>query len=232
MAAVSTSRSLTTLNPTSTEHDYRFPRRPEAAADSGSGAMKFDQSKDSAAAASNNTTTAAASSMAKKTTIDSSSGMRNSLKELRFDLSRTIDDAQGKLSKTQAFSGFRDGIAGMSDSPDDLAKDDPLATQIWRYFAKTKQSLPNQERMENLTWRMMHVNLRKQVQKAEESDKYAYFVHPPNSTAHDASFPSGRGKNNVRYANLFGSRLHKNKDLAALHRMLQAALPSCENRPN
>lgn len=177
MAAISTSSPLTSLNPTSAEHDYRFPRRPEA--DSGTGAMKFDQSEDAAAPSSSNTAATSTNSPS-MTRVDGSSssinekaGMRNSLKELRFDLSRTIEDAQGKLSKTQAFSGFCDGIAGMSDSPDDMAKDDPLATQIWRYFAKTKQSLPNQERMENLTWRMMHVNLQKQHQKAGESDRYA-----------------------------------------------------------
>lgn len=184
MAAISTSSPLTTLNPTSTEHDYRFPRRPEA--DCGTGAMNCDQSEDAAAISSSNAapTAAAPSTSPSMTRVDGTAstnanssnaklGMRNSLKELRFDLSRTIDDAQGKLSNTQAFSGFRDGIAGMSDSPDDLAKDDPLATQIWRYFAKTKQNLPNQERMENLTWRMMHVNLRNQQQKTAEFDRYA-----------------------------------------------------------
>lgn len=148
--------------------------------------MNCDQSEDAAAISSSNAapTAAAPSTSPSMTRVDGTAstnanssnaklGMRNSLKELRFDLSRTIDDAQGKLSNTQAFSGFRDGIAGMSDSPDDLAKDDPLATQIWRYFAKTKQNLPNQERMENLTWRMMHVNLRNQQQKTAESDRYA-----------------------------------------------------------
>lgn len=125
--------------------------------------MKSDQSEDSAVSTSStNPTTASPSSIVKGATP---AAMRNSLKELRFDLTRTIDDAHGKLAKTHALSAFDDGIAGMSSSPGDMAKEDPLATQIWRYFAKTKQNLPNQERMENLTWRMMHVNLRKQHQQ-------------------------------------------------------------------
>ncbi|KAK9485726.1 hypothetical protein V1527DRAFT_496498 [Lipomyces starkeyi] len=44
---------------------------------------------------------------------------------------------------------------------EELCKDDPLATKIWRLYSKAKSSLPNQERMENLTWRMMAMSLRK-----------------------------------------------------------------------
>ncbi|KAI4113975.1 MAG: hypothetical protein LQ345_005155 [Seirophora villosa] len=51
--------------------------------------------------------------------------------------------------------------------PEEMQKKDPLATQIWKLYSRTKTQLPNQERMENLTWRMMAMNLRrKQAERA------------------------------------------------------------------
>lgn len=44
---------------------------------------------------------------------------------------------------------------------DELAKKDPLATQVWKAYARAKNTLPNGPRMENLTWRMMHMTLKK-----------------------------------------------------------------------
>lgn len=48
-----------------------------------------------------------------------------------------------------------------------LAKQDPLATQVWRMYARDKASLPHAQRMENLTWRMMALALKKKKQKEE-----------------------------------------------------------------
>lgn len=48
------------------------------------------------------------------------------------------------------------------DSPEDLAAKDPLATHLWRLYAKAKAGLPNGARMENITWRMMSLKLNKQ----------------------------------------------------------------------
>lgn len=178
MAAISTSSPLstTTTNPTTTtEHDYRFPRRP---ADRGTGELKSEQSEGTAATKTAGTATTSPintnRSALKYTTTTSNrpkgaAAMRSSLKELRFDLQDTVGSARGKLSQPGAFASFDDGIAGMAASPEDLGSEDPLATQVWRFFTKTKQSLPNQERMENLTWRMMHTSLRKQRQADAES---------------------------------------------------------------
>ena len=47
------------------------------------------------------------------------------------------------------------------EGPEDLQKMDPLGTQIWKLYSRTKSRLPNQERMENLTWRMIAMNLRR-----------------------------------------------------------------------
>ncbi|KDQ21539.1 hypothetical protein BOTBODRAFT_206053 [Botryobasidium botryosum FD-172 SS1] len=51
--------------------------------------------------------------------------------------------------------------------PEQMAKEDPLATKVWKMFSRTKASLPHAQRMENLTWRMMALALRKK----REEDK-------------------------------------------------------------
>ena len=43
-----------------------------------------------------------------------------------------------------------------------MQKRDPLGIQIWRLYSRTKNQLPNQERRDNLSWRMMSMNLKKQ----------------------------------------------------------------------
>ena len=50
----------------------------------------------------------------------------------------------------------------LDDDPANLAKNDPLATQVWRMYAKQRDQLPNAARMENLTWRLMSLTLRRQ----------------------------------------------------------------------
>jgi GATA-binding protein, other eukaryote len=69
---------------------------------------------------------------------------------------------------TSAFTSPR--ISGSPDlkcspdpdtSPEQLAKEDPLATQVWKMYARTKVTLPHAQRMENLTWRMMALALKK-----------------------------------------------------------------------
>ena len=53
-------------------------------------------------------------------------------------------------------------------SPEHMARKDPLATQIWKAYANARgrDTLPNGQRMENLTWRLMHLTLKKQEEIA------------------------------------------------------------------
>ncbi|KAK2463292.1 hypothetical protein APHAL10511_004947 [Amanita phalloides] len=51
--------------------------------------------------------------------------------------------------------------ADLDADPNKLAKEDPLATQVWRMYARTKAGLPHAQRMENITWRMMALTLKK-----------------------------------------------------------------------
>ncbi|KAF2423280.1 hypothetical protein EJ08DRAFT_664444 [Tothia fuscella] len=54
-----------------------------------------------------------------------------------------------------------DTASGVLESPEEMQQKDPLATQVWKLYSKAKGQLPNAERMENLTWRMMSMNLRR-----------------------------------------------------------------------
>lgn len=65
------------------------------------------------------------------------------------------------LLQDPIFPEWKTGAPRGGDNPDDLQKQDPLAAQIWRLYTRTKSQLPNQERMENLTWRMMAMSLKR-----------------------------------------------------------------------
>jgi GATA-binding protein len=127
------------MNPTTTEHDFRFPRRP------------LEDDKDGPAP-----------HLAGK-----SADLRANLQHLTLDLASTYTTAQDELLRSSVFPPFQDSAGSLSQSPEELQRLDPLATQVWRFFTKTKQLLPAQERMENLTWRMMHMNLRRRRQQEE-----------------------------------------------------------------
>lgn len=58
-------------------------------------------------------------------------------------------------------------LAAASADPEALAKEDPLATQVWRMYARNKATLPHAQRMENLTWRMMALALKKKKEDEE-----------------------------------------------------------------
>lgn len=51
------------------------------------------------------------------------------------------------------------------DSPEQMQKKDPLGIQIWKLYSKQKNALPNGQRMDNLSWRMMSMNLKRQKEE-------------------------------------------------------------------
>lgn len=83
----------------------------------------------------------------------------------KLDLSTEEAVARNGLLRESVFPDWEDDAAktGM-ESPGEMQKKDPLATQIWKLYSKTKTRLPNQERMENLTWRMMALSLKRREQ--------------------------------------------------------------------
>lgn len=90
-------------------------------------------------------------------TLDSS----NTATDTKLDSPRSTV-AQKGLLRDSVFEHWKDDSASMdTDSPEEMQKKDPLGTQIWKLYHKTRGQLPNSERLENLTWRMMSMNLRK-----------------------------------------------------------------------
>lgn len=133
---------------TTTEHDFRFPRRP---ADHRQRQQPQGLSSSSRS--------------------QSVFGGTSKVPKGKLDFSGVDSDVGKDLLRESLFPTWKDDAAGAElDSPDEMQKKDPLATQIWRLYSKTKKQLPNQERLENLTWRMMAMSLRKR--KQEDAARY------------------------------------------------------------
>lgn len=92
-----------------------------------------------------------------------------------LDISRESRNARKDLLRESVFPNWKnDATNSALTNPEELQKQDPLATQIWKLYSKTKTQLPNQERMENLTWRMMAMNLKR---KEREQARYEMQHH-------------------------------------------------------
>lgn len=66
------------------------------------------------------------------------------------------------------FPQFQHGEQAPPSTIEQMQEQDPLAAQVWKFFTKTKQQLPNAQRMENLTWRMMALSMRKRSQDEQK----------------------------------------------------------------
>ncbi|KAI0452069.1 hypothetical protein F5B21DRAFT_356832 [Xylaria acuta] len=148
-------------NPTITEHDFRFPRRPfEAAA----GADEMENE-------------------------GSPGDLR--IRELNLDTAAAYNAARYDVLRAPLFPHLEGGMSGSNEALSELQARDPLAMTVWKFFSKTKQSLPRQERMENFTWRMQHVNLQKLRNQQGRHDElipvHGESCHPPFSTASTAT---------------------------------------------
>ncbi|KXX73486.1 Nitrogen catabolic enzyme regulatory protein [Madurella mycetomatis] len=186
----STSSPLTSMNPTATEHDYRFPRRP---GDGTAGHRKADRFGSAL------TPTASGSRPSAATTTTAriaDGGPRAALQRFGLDLPTTQTSAHHDFLRATVFPPFQQCVASEGQHLDEMQKQDPLAIQVWRFFAQTKQRLPAQERMENLTWRMMHFKL-----------------------------PKDRAAESVQTNRLSGASLNAPSGIAQLRRTTEQALP-------
>lgn len=106
-------------------------------------------------------------------------------------------------------------IAALEEDPEQLAKEDPLASKVWKMYAKTKATLPHAQRMENITWRMMAVTLKKK--KEEEELKAALDKgkgKTGSSSSHSATTligPSAATTNATAGPDIRGRRIDKGK---------------------
>nr|POE59100.1 nitrogen regulatory protein area [Quercus suber] len=124
---------------------------------------------------------------------DSSSGSSSAIHSLtsastlstldgKLDLSPSDITARRGLSKPFFDQWGDDAIAEQRESPEEMQKNDPLGTQIWKLYHKTKGQLPNSERLENLSWRMMSMNLRrKELERQQDVKRLAARPHAQNT---------------------------------------------------
>ena len=90
----------------------------------------------------------------------------------KLDISPKNKQTRKDFLRESFFSEWKDDASSADlGDPDEMQKKDPLGTQIWKLYSKTKSQLPNQERMENLTWRMMAMNLKR---KEREQARYVW----------------------------------------------------------
>ncbi|KAB2579244.1 Zinc finger GATA-type protein [Lasiodiplodia theobromae] len=107
-------------------------------------------------------TSSAVQSLTSASTLDSS----------KLDLSPSDSAAREGVLRDTFFPRLKNDAVPNLDDPEEMQKKDPIGTQIWKLYNKQKSQLPNSERMENLTWRMMSMNLRKmRRQSAQLSHK-------------------------------------------------------------
>ena len=89
--------------------------------------------------------------------------------------------ARNEVLRDAMFPDWKDDATTEAlESPEEMQRKDPLGTQIWKLYSRTKTRLPNQERMENLTWRMMAMN----IKRREQMEAYVFLtarrsVDPP-----------------------------------------------------
>ncbi|KAG0241906.1 hypothetical protein BGX31_000763 [Mortierella sp. GBA43] len=73
------------------------------------------------------------------------------------------------------------------------SKSDPLAAQVWRLYSLAKDTLPNAQRLENLTWRMMAMTLHQKNMQSERgrsfTDATAIATSSTDTTAPCSSSP-------------------------------------------
>lgn len=99
-----------------------------------------------------------------------------------------------------------------AETPEELQRKDPLGTQIWKLYSKTRNTLPNSERMENLTWRMMSMNLRRaQHQRYAPLDQDAPTIKEMNLTSY-----------NSRLAHAYQQRANAPSGIAQLRQSAEA----------
>ncbi|KAL2758559.1 hypothetical protein ACRALDRAFT_2100768, partial [Sodiomyces alcalophilus JCM 7366] len=166
------------MNISTTAQDYRFPRRPYGAR------------------------AGPADGLGPPSTSSSSSQTpkgkpHHNFKDFDLDFSLALDQqpngAHDRILKHADFAHFQQSVTMDTDDPslDQIRREDPLVTQMWKFFHRAKRTLPNLERMENLSWRFMAMNLRKTKMQQEEMASRAAAHQSTLRAAGAANTPSG-----------------------------------------
>lgn len=99
--------------------------------------------------------------------------------DLRSPATTTISPQEAFPSRKLSGSPDLIPTPDLHGDPAAMAKQDPLVTQVWKMYARTKATQPHAHRMENLTWRMMALALQKK--KREERRNAADALSLPST---------------------------------------------------
>jgi GATA-binding protein len=103
-----------------------------------------------------------------------------------LDLSPHDVEARTRLLQySTLFAGLKDDATDL-ESIESLQAQDPIGAQIWKLFSNTKAQIPNSDRFQNIAWRMMHMNLKKQRLVTSKPVSLITYSHVSNSIS---SFP-------------------------------------------
>lgn len=99
--------------------------------------------------------------------IPSASGINSDQTGDKLDISAEHNQVPSKLLHEAYFANLRsDTPAADPDDSDDFQKDDPFTiAKLWKHYSKSKSRIASQERMENLSWRMMSMTLKQQRER-------------------------------------------------------------------
>lgn len=79
-----------------------------------------------------------------------------------LDLSLEDEAVRKGVLRQTYFPAWKNDSGDINEtSPEDMQQRDPLQLEVWKLYSKAKTQLPNADRMQNLTWRMMSMNLRR-----------------------------------------------------------------------
>ena len=152
---MATVRPVLNMDTTSTEHDFRFPRRPTGRDYQHMFRMTGDSDHEN----------------------ENESGIRLSMRELNAGLNGAYASASRALVGPAQFpltghgNDNNDDNDGYDGFPRGLQQNEPAASQLFKMLGQYKQQIPNQRRMENLAWRLMGLEMRWREGEAQ-SQKY------------------------------------------------------------
>jgi len=95
-------------------------------------------------------------------------------------LSAVSGASAGMFSDLLSEAGSSTGPGVEEWSPEEPQKEDPLSIQMWRLYARTKANLPHAQRMENPTWRVVGMALRRRLEEQMQAHQ-----HPQQQYLHD-----------------------------------------------
>ncbi|KAF1823372.1 uncharacterized protein K489DRAFT_409238 [Dissoconium aciculare CBS 342.82] len=106
------------------------------------------------------------SSALQSLTSNSTLSTLSNLEGSKVDFLAAATATRDGVLRESVFSEWKDDASSLDTlDPEEMQKKDPLGVELWKLFSKTKSQLPNSDRLTNLSWRMMSMNLRRMEQE-------------------------------------------------------------------